>query len=719
GTKAILNYYASLSHSKISLWTSKMIIVGEGETGKSCLLDSLENLPFEKGKPTTHGIDIRTLKIPHPKKKDVTMELNTWDFGGQEIYHATHQFYLTDNSIFLLVWNARQGFESGKIYKWLETIKALAPGSPILIVATRAEKRGADLPRDELSALYPKNITGFFEIDNATGYGIPELAKVIQKQAAKLKYMGIERPAAWVEAAKEIRKQESKYMGKEELIALFRQGEVDKKNDESLLLYLHEQGEILYYPNEEELQNTIIIKPEWVSKHIAYILDSPELTKQAGFLKKALMQKIWHDLSPDLQEKFLVLMEKFDLSYRTKDNRERSLVVEKLKYEEDLRYKKLWEEKAEAREITLKYELSTIPAGIPTWFIARTHRFTKYIHWKHGALLEDEEKKHLGLIVANPNQKSVRLIVRGLMPYYFLSLLRDTFELTLSRFKGLELTRKIPCPGHNGKECPHEFELEDLERRLEKKPPRLTIECPKAMEDVDVSKLLFGISSATHEDLVEKIRKSVSKDIKKELKKEHKKQNEELIKLVQIEFLNSYKHQQEIMDITCPNVFTLKPKHKNWLTRSVESHDFELRLFCQKPGHWHPVKEGKYDIKIPKQWLITIAPYYNKIIKYLKWIAPAFLPLSGSLLSEADYADYKDEITAGGKWANKLDSVDTNGDDLDSAAYMHQASGAELRQVRELLKKADPQKVWGGLERVSTPEGHILWLCPEHKEEYK
>ena len=114
GTKAIIGYYAALLKERVNTWTCKMVIVGEGKTGKSCFLDSLENKDFDATKPTTHGIDIRTLNIPHPELDGVTMKLNTWDFGGQDIYHATHQFYLTDNSIFLLVWNARQGFDAVK-----------------------------------------------------------------------------------------------------------------------------------------------------------------------------------------------------------------------------------------------------------------------------------------------------------------------------------------------------------------------------------------------------------------------------------------------------------------------------------------------------------------------------------------------------------------------------------------------------------------------------
>jgi GTPase SAR1 family protein len=33
--------------------------------------------------------------------KDKTFRVNIWDFGGQEIYHQTHQFFLSKRSLYL------------------------------------------------------------------------------------------------------------------------------------------------------------------------------------------------------------------------------------------------------------------------------------------------------------------------------------------------------------------------------------------------------------------------------------------------------------------------------------------------------------------------------------------------------------------------------------------------------------------------------------------
>ena len=45
--------------------------------------------------------------------------------------------------------------------------------------------------------------------------------------------------------------------------------------------------------------------------------------------------------------------------------------------------------------------------------------------------------------------------------------------------------------------------------------------------------------------------------------------------------------------------------------------------------------------------------------------------------------------------------------------------GMELRALRKLLDEVDREQEWGGLKKVLTPEGHYLWLCNRHAEEYK
>jgi small GTP-binding protein len=703
GTESILGYLKDLIE-EVKVWSSKLVIVGEGQVGKSCLLDALEGKPYEKGKSTTHALNLSQLNFKN-SEHDCSMQLNVWDFGGQDIYHATHQFYLTNHSLFLLVWSARAGYEAGKLYKWLETITALAPDSPIFIVATNSGTRGADLPKGDILTQYPNKVF-FFDVDNEDRIGIKELTEAIKLTAATLKYMGVGRPKSWINSSQEIKQTAGQYLSKRELYDVFYRNGVSKESYESLASYLHDLGEILYYPDEEELNDTIIIKPEWVSKQIAKVLDSEELSKNEGFLVKRHLQELWFDIDIAIHEKLIALMEKFDLSYKTKDDKEISLIVEKLKYEEHEDYLRIWEDFNGDNEIVFKYQLDTIPAGIPTWFIARTHRFSIRVHWRFGVLLKDNDGKHLGLVITSPERKEIWLRVKGEMPYYFFAQLRDTLELTFNRFEGLKRPAFVPCPGHNGKTCSHLFELKQLEKRLSIETPKQFIECPEELEDVGVMKLIFGLSFApNNEILVEKIRS----EIEKVIKRENRSQTDELIKFTQLEFVKSYQSAQEIADITCPNIFTIK-EIKAGLKGIKSAKRYKLQLYCQMPGCNHSIGEA-YDVEIPPNWIIAIGPYYNKMLKILKFTLPLVIPGAKYMLEDAEVDIAKPYIDSVKEYSKIAPEAEWN--------KLSDTYDMPIRHIRNLLDSVDPKKDWKGLSRLVSPEGHILWLCKDHFAEYK
>jgi internalin A len=74
--------------------------VGQGSVGKTSLVNQLIDGTFNPNESQTDGLTVREWGV-HVNAKDV--RLNVWDFGGQEIYHATHQFFLTKRSLYLLV----------------------------------------------------------------------------------------------------------------------------------------------------------------------------------------------------------------------------------------------------------------------------------------------------------------------------------------------------------------------------------------------------------------------------------------------------------------------------------------------------------------------------------------------------------------------------------------------------------------------------------------
>lgn len=121
GPKEILDFYFRL-HEPLDLFTFKnspaviprwkrvrlrefkMILIGCGEVGKSSLVEVLQGRPFVHGRDPTPGISITQWPLALPDGKAAA---TVWDFGGQEMMHGTHQFFLTHRTLDLVVVDGR------------------------------------------------------------------------------------------------------------------------------------------------------------------------------------------------------------------------------------------------------------------------------------------------------------------------------------------------------------------------------------------------------------------------------------------------------------------------------------------------------------------------------------------------------------------------------------------------------------------------------------
>ncbi|AFY80496.1 COR domain-containing protein [Oscillatoria acuminata] len=743
GTKAVLAYLREQLHAKQPQWVSKLIVVGEGGVGKTSLLKALRGEPFNPQESTTHGIDIRTLEFLHPSKLDVTMQLNAWDFGGQQIYHATHQFFLTNRSLFLLAWNARYGYEQGKLYYWLDTLSSLAPDSPILLIATQIDDRHPSIPLAELQSKYPQ-IVGQCEISSKTGQGIDNLRHCIANTAAQLPLMGELWPKTWLDAANDIRFLSEKYITPQLLATRMSAAGVSPDSIPILAQYLHELGEILYFQDNPALNEIVILKPEWVTEHISRVLSSEMVKQRHGILTRAEMNQLWQELDPFMRLHFLRLLERFDLSYSIRNEAESlpedaSLIVECLPLDPP-NYQPQWDgilTTGNCQEMSIKWQLNTIPAGIPTWFIARSHRFSTGLHWRNGALLTDSiPAKHLALVQAFPQQNYLQLTVRGATPQNFFTLLRDGIELTLSRFQGLQVKRTIPCFVVGCSRGLQEFDEHKLKKRYENN--RLNLECEECWEKLSVVKLLYGLDlnpqtvpvSIGSNNALNLLQSQIAQ-LQSSVNSGHQENQAKIGELQaqsQRQFTTLFRIEQQKIESHCPSVFALRPRDTaNW-KKILFGQKFELQLYCEAPGEWHPALDGGlYEIEVPAEWFKVMAPHIQQLASLLKYATP----IIGSKLGIGNVENYEKllkrdiqfmQILAAElpklQGADAMDLLQNAGKGTQVNYAPERLQGAALRVLRQLLDEKDPHHHWGGLQKVLTPEGHYLWLCEHHAREY-
>ena len=730
GLQATLTFLREQSGPGIRQWISKLLVVGEGGVGKTCLLRSLKNLPFEIQQTTTHGIQIQPLNLAHPTEAQVTMTLNCWDFGGQEIYHATHQFFLTNRSLFLLAWNARQGHEQGKLIYWLKTIRANAPNSPIILVATWTDERDGDLPLAELQQQFPQ-IIGSYAVSNKTGTGIKTLHQAIAQAAANLPLMGELWPETWLKFATLTRRSQHNHTTPQIYWQVMAKCGVSLEGRPVLAQWLHELGDILFFKDNPNLNNLVILKPQWVTEYISKVLEAQAVIDKQGIFTRQCMDELWSDLTPGLRGHFLELMEQFDLSYKIPDDPEdKSLVVERLDHEPP-HYQALWDQKQRephCTEISMKYQLSEILAGIPTWFIARQHRFTLGLHWRTGVLFGDDRHspRHLALLRVErdtlSNADFVRLTVRGPMPQDFFAVLKSGLELTLRRYPGLQVTRRLPCPDPKEVCCTAEFKYEDLVRKFHKK--KHTTECQGCDADVAIETLLFGLDERT-QDLVMAKLEQIDRNLDQGFR--------ELRSLVQRQFLQEFHREQKYLESYCPNLFVLLPDDRRFWHKDLGQTRINLQLYCQYPGEVHPTsdpgnpptkkdpRQGFYPIDNPQLWLQMMAPYIRRMMRVLKYATPLVSPALGVATTELkiQMEQEMELMTALAKQlpdqfpdyhAGERRSLSSQ----DEERRTLEVEGFRLRNLRQFLQQQDPGQCWGGLRRVLTPEGDYLWLCEKH-----
>jgi internalin A len=474
---------------------------------------------------------------------------------------------------------------------------------------------------------YPQ-IVASMAVDNQTRRGIAEVLGELTRRAANLPLMGAEWPTTWLNATGAVKAAPDKHITPDQMWQLMAgAGVTDRAQQEYLAVAMHQLGDILYYHDDPELAQTVVLRPEWVNEYISRVLDSHDVAASDGLLTHPVMTALWSDLDRGMRDHFLGMMDKYEISFRVDEGPAGvvSLVVERLPWNPPP-YEDAWRPRlsgGSAGEIRVLYQLNPMPPGIPTWFIARSHRFTTNTHWRTGAVLQHPDRSHRALVRANPRRNTVELMVRGPAPAAFFSILDDGFNLTLDRYPGLEIKRLVPCPcqGTEKAPCTELFDYEDLQKRLTRDPPRHEIECRKSGEFLDVPQLLLGLAPSERDTTragIERLTSMLDGIVTKMA---------DQAEYTQRMFLKILRATQEQQETRCPSVFAVLPVKSRVLAGST----FELHLYCEEPGAWHPLpgQAGHYQVNEPAEWLRNIAPYLKQLLAVLKHAAPLAGPILG------------------------------------------------------------------------------------------
>ncbi|MGF1987409.1 MAG: leucine-rich repeat protein, partial [Nostoc sp. ZfuVER08] len=500
----IFNYLQLLRSGEVRpLNEAKLLLIGQGSVGKTSLIQRLIRDKYDKNQPQTDGLNVETWNVQVNSKH---IRLNVWDFGGQEIYHATHQFFLTKRSLYLLVCNCRTSEEENRIEYWLKLIESFGGQSPVIIVGNKKDEQPFDINRKALREKYP-NIQAIIETSCQDNIGIDELRTAILQQIANLKEVYDLLPLSWFEVKQKLESMTEDFISYNRYICICYENMIpEEQNHDQLIDLLHRLGLVLNFREHPILKDTNVLKPNWVTEGIYTLLSDENLkTKTKGIFTPADLTRILDPKRyPTKRHEYLIgLMKEFKLCFALECQPPQFLIAGLLPKDEPE------ETQLHGETLEFQYHYKVLPESIISRFIVISHeKIHNQIYWRSGVMLQYQENNeiyNIARIKADPEDKKIFITISGRKETRrsFLGILRDVFQKIHKSLPNLEITEWVPVPNHP-KHPPLDYqELLGLESMGES-----TITIGKLKLKLDLRQLLDG-----YEDIRTRQRQQIDKEI--------------------------------------------------------------------------------------------------------------------------------------------------------------------------------------------------------------
>ncbi len=445
----IINYYLE-HHVKVTVADKKplnevkMLLVGQGSVGKTSLVRRLVEGTFNPRENKTEGIDINPWKVTVDGQG---IQLNVWDFGGQEIMHATHQFFLTKRSLYLLVLDARIGEEENRVEYWLKIIQSFGGDSPIIVVGNKIDQQRLDIDQRGLQIKYP-TIKAFVETSCKTGEGLEKLAIAIAQEIGTLEHIHDELLNTWFNVKTRLERTERNYISQEDYRQMCDEARItDPISQRTLLGFLHDLGIVLNFQGDSrlEVEETNILNPRWVTNGVYKILNARMVSDNKGVLQREMLTQILDPKKypPEMHLFIIDIMRRFDLCFDFEGKTNQEILIPDLLPKEGP-YTGEWD-----KALAFQYHYNVLPGSVFSRFITRMYTL---IHnntvWRTGVVLARDENKALVKADKEDGRVFIRIIGPEAGRRRFLAIIRTQFDAIHDTISRIEADEKVPLPDY-------------------------------------------------------------------------------------------------------------------------------------------------------------------------------------------------------------------------------------------------------------------------------
>lgn len=378
----------------------KIIIVGNGRVGKTSMFKRLKNLGFNPNEKPTKGIQIGELK--KTDLPDVQMErllASVWDFGGQEIFYASHQFFLAEEALYILAWTLEENViehrerdkdilpEEEKWREegyWLENIRLHSEKSPILMVQTHFDKKKGSVKGEYQEDPFKAEFLTFSAANNE---GIIGLRQAITEKLQQLPHLGDKIPKTWDQVTGEVEKiRRQNKISLLEFNVICSSAKVEKGAEDSVLRFLRNVGSVVWLDKHPTLKEVVFINPNWLTEQV-YLLIDKELEKKGGRMDAAWIAQKLRGLSPQDRENLLSLLEEFKLIFKAQgEDSGQYISPQYLPKNLDLNTQKVFNrDKKRLEPVAFRFRFTRfIPDNVLINFLSEYGPCSNNVFWKNG-----------------------------------------------------------------------------------------------------------------------------------------------------------------------------------------------------------------------------------------------------------------------------------------------------------------------------------------------
>lgn len=448
GKEAVLEYFSQLDNYHRPLNELKIIFLGEGAVGKTSLIKCIRNENFNPNESQTHGITILQTLF---SINEQTTNAHLWDFGGQEVMHATHQFFLSQRCIYVLVLDSRK---DEKAEYWLKHANSFGGNSPVLVVLNKTDENPSfEVNRKVLNEKYPQ-IKGYYKLSCKTDEGITEFISALKKEISQAPARRTPFPSTWLTVKEHFANMKQDYIDSCEYHAICLKHGVDKPFSQSVLLqFLHDLGLVINFKNLKAF-DTQILNPIWLTNGVYRIINSKMIVDNKGIVHENDLDNVINDphyQSDNTSDKpfhcpkdkllyIIRVMQEFELCFPLTNQ---TYVIPQLLpvNEPDFHFN------GSVIYFTIDFP-ELLPDSIFPRLMVKLHDFIKDgLRWRTGMVLSKPIIfKAEARVRIDREDKRIKIDVCGAEPRRLLSFIRETLKEIIDDFLGLKFSENIILP---------------------------------------------------------------------------------------------------------------------------------------------------------------------------------------------------------------------------------------------------------------------------------